>query len=209
MVAGGALYVRHPARRSEMAVRASSDAGFPPAQTTGLQPSLVANARSSPGDLLLYRLVTELRPPGLPSTTVPVTTSVAPVAAKVPPPITVAVTVPTSVTVPAIATTLVSTTTTTTTTPVAPLLQQLAPVALGVLGLASWFNAPDGTCAHRDLPLGTIVKVTRTATGVSTTCKVNDRGPTLATNRVIDLSLDVFEKLASPDAGVIQVRIEW
>jgi rare lipoprotein A len=75
--------------------------------------------------------------------------------------------------------------------------------------MASWFDAPDGTCAHRDLPLGTIVTVTRTATGASTTCRVSDRGPSLATNRVIDLSLDTFAKLASPDAGVIEVRIEW
>jgi rare lipoprotein A len=92
-------------------------------------------------------------------------------------------------------------------------LQQLAP-ALGALtgsdsGAASWFYAPTGTCAHRDLPLGTVVKVVRISTGASATCRVSDRGPTLATNRVIDLSPDTFAKLASTDAGVIDVRIEW
>jgi rare lipoprotein A len=98
-------------------------------------------------------------------------------------------------------------------TPLTTLLQQLAP-AIGALtgsdsGLASWFYAPAGTCAHRDLPLGTVVKVIRISTGVSASCRVNDRGPTLATKRVIDLSQDTFEKLASKDAGVIDVRIEW
>jgi rare lipoprotein A len=76
-------------------------------------------------------------------------------------------------------------------------------------GQASWFHAPDGTCAHRDLPLGTLIRVTRPSTGASATCRVNDRGPSAETNRVIDLSLDTFEKLASSDAGVIAVRIEW
>jgi rare lipoprotein A (peptidoglycan hydrolase) len=94
-------------------------------------------------------------------------------------------------------------------TPLTTLLQRIVPAAAAVLGEASWFDAPPGTCAHRDLPLGTIVKVTRTSNGASTTCRVADRGPSLQTNRVIDLSLDTFEKLASSDAGVINVRIEW
>jgi hypothetical protein len=100
-------------------------------------------------------------------------------------------------------------TSTPSTTPLAPLLQTIVPTAAAVLGVASWFDAPAGTCAHRDLPLGTIVKVTRTSTGASTTCRVADRGPSLATNRVIDLSQDTFAKLASTDAGLIEVKIEW
>jgi rare lipoprotein A len=110
----------------------------------------------------------------------------------------------------------VAASTTSTTTPLTPLttlLQQLAP-ALKALsgsddGIASWFYAPPGTCAHRDLPLGTVVTITRLATGASTTCRVADRGPTLATKRVIDLSPDVFDKLASRDAGVIEVLLNW
>jgi rare lipoprotein A (peptidoglycan hydrolase) len=54
-----------------------------------------------------------------------------------------------------------------------------------------------------------VVRIVRISTGASATCRVNDRGPTLATKRVIDLSPDTFEKLASKDAGVIDVRIEW
>ncbi len=76
-------------------------------------------------------------------------------------------------------------------------------------GIASWFGAPDGTCAHRTLPMGTIVKVTRIHNGAVATCKVDDRGPTLETGRLIDLSDDTFEKLAAKEAGLIDVRIEW
>ena len=75
--------------------------------------------------------------------------------------------------------------------------------------MASWFNAPDGTCAHRTLPMGTMIKVTRNHNGATATCKVNDRGPTAETGRLIDLSLDTFEKLAAKEAGLIDVRIEW
>ena len=76
-------------------------------------------------------------------------------------------------------------------------------------GIASWFGAPDGTCAHRTLPMGTIVKVTRIHNGAVATCKVDDRGPTVETGRLIDLSDDTFEKLAAKEAGLIDVRIEW
>ncbi len=76
-------------------------------------------------------------------------------------------------------------------------------------GIASWFNAPDDTCAHRTLPFGTMVRVTRPRTGAVTYCKVNDRGPTVATGRLIDLSMDTFARLASTDAGLIDVTIEW
>ena len=76
-------------------------------------------------------------------------------------------------------------------------------------GVASWFKAPSATCAHRTLPMGTVIKVTRIQNGASATCKVDDRGPTVATGRLIDLSLDTFEKLAAREAGLIDVRIEW
>jgi hypothetical protein len=76
-------------------------------------------------------------------------------------------------------------------------------------GVASWFNAPDRTCAHRTLPFGTMVTVTRPATGAVTTCKVDDRGPTVETGRLIDLSMDTFAALASTSSGLIDVMIEW
>lgn len=76
-------------------------------------------------------------------------------------------------------------------------------------GIASWFGAPAATCAHRTLPMGTMVKVTRNHNGASAICRVDDRGPTLETGRLIDLSTDTFEKLAATEAGLIDVRIEW
>lgn len=183
------------------AIRVSGPAGPTPAPVQVASPPPVA----VPATISLYELVREVRsgttsttavprPATVPPTTTTTTTGpVSQLAASSPPPST--------------------TTTTTTLTPLTTLLQQLAP-AIGALsgsdgGIASWFYAPAGTCAHRDLPLGTVVTVTRLSTGASTTCRVADRGPTLATKRVIDLSPDVFEKLASRDAGVIEVLIAW
>lgn len=110
-----------------------------------------------------------------------------------------------------------STSTTSPLTPLTTLVERVAPpvaAASAALthsdsGIASWFNAPDATCAHRTLPFGTMVKVTRIHNGASATCKVNDRGPTLETGRLIDLSLDTFEKLADKGTGLIDVTIEW
>jgi rare lipoprotein A len=75
-------------------------------------------------------------------------------------------------------------------------------------GVASWYNAPDRTCAHRTAPKGTVIKVTRPSTGESTTCQVADWGPA-DTSRVIDLSMDTFELLSHTGAGLIDVLIEW
>ena len=75
-------------------------------------------------------------------------------------------------------------------------------------GVASWFGAPAGTCAHRTIPFGTVVRVTRLHNGAVTTCVVDDWGPA-DTTRVIDLSTDTFEKLAYVEAGLIDVVIEW
>jgi rare lipoprotein A len=107
--------------------------------------------------------------------------------------------------------------TTTPLTPLTTLLEKVVPPAAAVSsaltksdsGVASWFDAPKATCAHRTLPMGTLVKVVRVSTGASATCKVDDRGPTVATGRLIDLSLDTFEKLAHRDTGLIDVTIHW
>lgn len=83
-----------------------------------------------------------------------------------------------------------------------------SPPARTATGLASWFGAPAGTCAHRTAPFGAEITVTRLQTGVAVTCTVGDRGPA-DTSRVIDLSTDTFEKLAPTGAGLIDVKIEW
>jgi rare lipoprotein A (peptidoglycan hydrolase) len=54
-----------------------------------------------------------------------------------------------------------------------------------------------------------MVKVTRIENGAAATCRVNDRGPAAGTGRLIDLSLDTFQKLASKDTGLVRVNIEW
>jgi hypothetical protein len=193
MVAGGALYARHPARQKVTAIRVASAGGYRPVPA-GSRPS--ADLLAATGRVSGHGPVADLPTVPTPATSVvprrPPALSPASTTTSVPAP---------PVAAPADA--APTTTTTTTTAPLAPLLQKIVPVAAGVLGAASWFDAPAGTCAHRDLPLGTVVTVTRTSTGVATTCRVNDRGPAPATNRVIDLSLDTFSKLASPDAGVI------
>jgi rare lipoprotein A len=76
-------------------------------------------------------------------------------------------------------------------------------------GGASWYHYKPGTCAHRKLPKGTVVKVTNLKTGASVNCTVADRGPFI-TGRIIDLDRSVFLAIAeSPGQGVLQVRIEW
>jgi rare lipoprotein A (peptidoglycan hydrolase) len=75
-------------------------------------------------------------------------------------------------------------------------------------GMASWYGAASGTCANLTLAFGTVVTVTNVVSGASTTCVVDDRGP-YPPGRIIDLSEDVFAKLAAPGQGVIQVRLDW
>jgi hypothetical protein len=76
-------------------------------------------------------------------------------------------------------------------------------------GGASWYRYKAGTCAHRTIPKGTVVKVTNLENGQTTTCTVADRGPFVA-GRIIDLDRSVFMAIAgSPGQGVMRVRIEW
>ena len=76
-------------------------------------------------------------------------------------------------------------------------------------GGASWYRYKPGTCAHRTLPKGTVVKVINVKTGRSANCTVADRGPFIA-GRIIDLDHSVFLAIAeSPGQGVVRVRIEW
>jgi rare lipoprotein A (peptidoglycan hydrolase) len=94
-------------------------------------------------------------------------------------------------------------TTTTTTAPPRP----TAPVDEET-GEASWYWAPAGTCASLHIALGTAVNVTDLSNGRSTTCTVEDRGPTIP-GRIIDLSGQTFSQLAEQSTGVIEVRISW
>ena len=63
------------------------------------------------------------------------------------------------------------------------------------------------TAAHRELPFGSMVKVTHLDTGAATVVRINDRGP-FAHGRIIDLSLAAARDLGLDRAGTGRVRIE-
>jgi rare lipoprotein A len=64
------------------------------------------------------------------------------------------------------------------------------------------------TAAHRKLPFGTVVRVTRVDTGGVTYVTINDRGPFGSSERIIDLSRVAAEDLAMMKAGVVKVLVE-
>ncbi|WP_308719681.1 septal ring lytic transglycosylase RlpA family protein [Komagataeibacter xylinus] len=90
-------------------------------------------------------------------------------------------------------------------------------------GLASWYgtNMQDGhatasgerfdpdalTAAHRQLPLGTRVRVHAVSTGRSVVVRINDRGPYHG-RRIIDLSAAAARQLGIISRGVSMVDIE-
>lgn len=64
------------------------------------------------------------------------------------------------------------------------------------------------TAAHRNLPLGTVLRVTRRDGKRSVIVRVNDRGPYGSERRILDLSRAAFERLGTLRAGVLDVRAE-
>ncbi len=90
------------------------------------------------------------------------------------------------------------------------------------IGVASWygpgfhgnktasgevFDMHARTAAHRTLPFGTLVRVTRLDTGASTVVRINDRGPTKR-DRVIDLSNGAAQDLNLVKDGLARVRVD-
>lgn len=90
-------------------------------------------------------------------------------------------------------------------------------------GIASWYgrrfhnrktangeiyNMHDYTCAHRTLPMPSLVKITNLENGKSVVARVNDRGP-FAKNRIIDVSQNVAEELNFKTKGTAKVKIEY
>jgi rare lipoprotein A len=63
------------------------------------------------------------------------------------------------------------------------------------------------TCAHRTLPFGTRVKVTRPDNGKSVVVTVNDRGPHKK-GRIVDLSYAAAQQIGLVRDGIAQVRME-
>lgn len=69
------------------------------------------------------------------------------------------------------------------------------------------FRPSRRTAAHRTLPFGTVVRVTRTDTGDHVRVVINDRGP-YSRGRVIDLSKKAARRIDMLEAGVAPVKIE-
>jgi len=90
------------------------------------------------------------------------------------------------------------------------------------IGRASWYGKPfhgkttangeiynmfQFTAAHRQLPLGTWVKVTNLRNGRWIMVRVNDRGP-VPENRIIDLSYAAAQLLGFRERGLERVRLD-
>ena len=69
------------------------------------------------------------------------------------------------------------------------------------------YNRYKFTAAHRTLPFGTMVRVTRLNNGKTVTVRINDRGP-IRGNRIIDLSRAAAKAIDMISAGVVPVGIE-
>jgi peptidoglycan lytic transglycosylase len=61
------------------------------------------------------------------------------------------------------------------------------------------------TCAHRELPFGTILQVMNPANGRSATCVVNDRGP-FVEGRDIDLSYATAREIGLESTGRVMLE---
>jgi rare lipoprotein A len=70
------------------------------------------------------------------------------------------------------------------------------------------FRPMGHTAAHRTLPFGTLLKVTEAASGRSTIVRINDRGPSAASGRSIDLSRGAALDLGITRSGEARVYIE-
>ena len=68
------------------------------------------------------------------------------------------------------------------------------------------FDPGKRTCAHRTLPLGSLIEVKNLENGKREIFRVNDRGP-FAKGRVLDLSRQGAQDLGFLDQGVTRVRI--
>lgn len=63
------------------------------------------------------------------------------------------------------------------------------------------------SAAHKSLPLGTKVRVTKASGGKSIVVKINDRGP-FVKGRIIDLSRRAARALGIINSGVAKVKVE-
>lgn len=79
------------------------------------------------------------------------------------------------------------------------------------VGNASWYRYKNGNfAASPDFLKGSVLRVTNLANNKTVDVTINDFGPdrSIHPDRVIDLDRVAFEKIASPSAGIIKVKIE-
>ncbi|MBO7414263.1 MAG: septal ring lytic transglycosylase RlpA family protein [Fibrobacter sp.] len=103
-----------------------------------------------------------------------------------------------------------------------PTSKKKAPIGTKISGSASYygkgfdgkktasgeiFNQNAYTCAHKSLPFGTKLRVTRKSNGKSVVVRVNDRGP-YAGKRILDLSTAAGKELGLDKAGHAEVEAE-
>jgi rare lipoprotein A len=69
------------------------------------------------------------------------------------------------------------------------------------------FDPSKMTAAHRSLPFGTWVEVTRVDTGHTVRVRITDRGPFGHEERIIDLSRAAAKELGIIKAGVTRVKV--
>jgi rare lipoprotein A len=104
----------------------------------------------------------------------------------------------------------------------APVAQPAEKPVFTQTGVASWygsnhhgkttangeaFDMEAMTAAHRNLPFGTVVRVTNPTRNRTIKVRINDRGP-YVDGRIIDLSARAARELGIAQNGVAQVRIE-
>jgi rare lipoprotein A len=90
------------------------------------------------------------------------------------------------------------------------------------IGMASWYgeecqgnNTASGepfdlnglTAAHRELPLGTTIKITNLRNNKTIQLRVNDRGPSIE-GRMVDITWGAARRLGFLNAGLTPVRME-
>lgn len=69
------------------------------------------------------------------------------------------------------------------------------------------FDMNQLTCAHRSLPMGSLVRVTNLRNHKTVVVRVNDRGP-MPQNRVVDLSYAAAHFLGFSNSGTAPVRLD-
>ena len=62
------------------------------------------------------------------------------------------------------------------------------------------------TAAHRTRPLGSYAMVTNLANGRSVRVRINDRGPSRRTGKIIDLSFGASRAIGMGGTAVVSVR---